>query len=925
MSTYKKLKQIKNITLLFILTIVLAFTTTILYLALQDKKGHIEQKIELQKINLELVFTKKINELESKYNKELEDFINNNDEIIDAFALKDRETLKRFVDKKFENYKKNEPNFEVICFGLPNQTAFYRAHAPHKFGDDIKNVQSVKEVTTTKKRMSGFIVSKLGIYYRVTFPVFKDSKYIGLIAFGMSLNYVNDFIQEELNTTSAIVVKTKDLKQSKWFNRLEEGTLGEYTVISSTADIVESAVESNLDISLKNSKFEHEKNIYNIINDIDIIGIKNKAIAKVILFQDITKETKIYKQYLYTFIVVLALLILVLLLVLILTFNKFLLTITSINKDMNRKNIELASLMVALDKNVITSEIDEDGNIVNVSEAFCKISGYSKDELIGKSYDIMKHTDMPEAIFENLWKTIRSDKTWKGEIKNLKKDGGYYWVKVIFSPKCTDKGANCGYTSINYDITDKKEVEDLTVNLELKIKERTIDLDLAKKEIEDTHKHTRDSIEYASLIQGALIPQKGAMLPYFKDHFVTWIPKDTVGGDIWLFEELRHNDECLLFFIDCTGHGVPGAFVTMIVKAVEREIVSILRSDLDMEISPAWIMGYFNRALKQLLRQETKDSLSNAGWDGGIIYYNKRTQILKFAGAETSLFFIDENGEFKIVKGDHYSVGYKKCSMDYKYHETIINVQEGMKFYCTTDGYLDQNGGDKDFPFGKKRFGNIIKENHFKPMIDQQNIFANEMKEYEGKIENNDRNDDMTLIAFEIDKQSDLKEDKVVEIVKYEGIMTQNVIAAAMDNIESKIINMGVMGNIAVVTIEYCQNIMNYSKNDNINSRQIVPAGQIEVQYVNDEYYDIIATNIISIDDKKIIEPKLIEIQSLDKVAIKKRYRELRKSGQNSHENGGGIGIYEIGKVSNSIEYEFRAINEDKYYFTMKSILIPSK
>ncbi|MEA3315997.1 MAG: SpoIIE family protein phosphatase, partial [Campylobacterota bacterium] len=77
-------------------------------------------------------------------------------------------------------------------------------------------------------------------------------------------------------------------------------------------------------------------------------------------------------------------------------------------------------------------------------------------------------------------------------------------------------------------------------------------------------------------------------------------------------------------------------------------------------------------------------------------------------------------------------------------------VEDGMKFYCTTDGYLDQNGGEKDFPFGKKRFGNIIKENHTKSMDNQKSIFIDEMNKYEVMIENNDRNDDMTLIAFEI-------------------------------------------------------------------------------------------------------------------------------------------------------------------------------
>jgi len=209
-------------------------------------------------------------------------------------------------------------------------------------------------------------------------------------------------------------------------------------------------------------------------------------------------------------------------------------------------------------------------------------------------------------------------------------------------------------------------------------------------------------------------------------------------------------------------------------------------------------------------------------------------------------------------------------------------------------------------------------------MAELQTIFMMEMMEYEDAIENNDRNDDMTVIAFEIGAKSDFIESTIEEIVKYEGIMTHNVIASCMDNIEIKIENMGMMGTVSTITIEYCQNMMNYSKGKREeDDDEIVPAGQIEVKNINNEYYEIIATNIVSIKDKEKLEPKLIEIKSLDKSGIKKRYRELRKSGQNTHEKGGGIGMYEIAKVSDSVEYIFNKINEDKYEFIMKSVVKP--
>jgi len=586
-----------------------------------------------------------------------------------------------------------------------------------------------------------------------------------------------------------------------------------------------------------------------------------------------------------------------------------------------KMHADLSSLMATLDKYVITSETDKHGIITNVSSAFCEISGYTKEELIGKSHKVVRHPDMDKAVYDDLWQTIKANKPWVGEIKNKKKNGEAYWVHVIISPKCGAHGENCGYTAIRYDITDKKEVESLKANLEIRVEERTRDLETAKKEVEAIHKHTRESIEYASLIQSALLPEKDSLNDFFKDKFVHWHPKDTVGGDIWLFDELRNEDECLLFCIDCTGHGVPGAFVTMIVKAIEREIISILKKDKEMDISPAWVMSYFNRTMKHLLKQETKDSKSNAGFDGGIIYYNKKTQVLKFAGAETPLFYVDKEGEFHTVKGNRYSVGYKKCDMDYQYKETIIDVEEGMKFYITTDGYLDQNGGEKGFPFGKKRFGKIIQENYKKPMEEIQEVFVQEMQTYANTTEDNEQNDDMTVIGFEVGERSTSPD----LILEYEGILTQNIISHNIDILEHSVTNMSMVGKLATLTIELTQNMMNYSKSHELNCRDIRPAGFIKIIQLFSGEFVVETKNVISIEDKAKIEQTLQHITSLDESGIKKQYRELRKSGKNTHEKGGGIGFYEIAKITPNLSYEFERINEEKFYFKFFATLTPKK
>jgi PAS domain S-box-containing protein len=286
------------------------------------------------------------------------------------------------------------------------------------------------------------------------------------------------------------------------------------------------------------------------------------------------------------------------------------------------------------------------------------------------------------------------------------------------------KGEDC-YLGMTVDITKQKDMEN---------------------EVRDIHKKTKDSIEYASLIQGALIPEKENFKDFFEDYFTIWQPKDIVGGDIYLFEKINE-DEALLMVIDCTGHGVPGAFVTMLVKAIERQIVAKIVNDRNFEVSPAWVLEYFNKNMKRLLKQEDQSSISNAGFDGGVLYFNKKENIIKYAGAETPLFYLEGDNELMMIKGDRHSIGYKKSDVNYRFKERLIPIDKGIRLYISTDGFIDQNGGQKGFPYGKKRFKGLIEENYEKTFITQKEIFQSEISKYQGK---GDRNDDITMIGVRI-------------------------------------------------------------------------------------------------------------------------------------------------------------------------------
>jgi diguanylate cyclase (GGDEF)-like protein/PAS domain S-box-containing protein len=133
--------------------------------------------------------------------------------------------------------------------------------------------------------------------------------------------------------------------------------------------------------------------------------------------------------------------------------------ITTIEKQ--RK--EMRDLINIVDEHIITSKTDLQGNITYVSEAFSQISGFAKDELIGQNHRIVRHPDMPNELFTDMWETIKAGKVWRGDIKNRTKDDGFYWVDVTISPVYDVLGYITGYLAIRQDITARKHVELLSI------------------------------------------------------------------------------------------------------------------------------------------------------------------------------------------------------------------------------------------------------------------------------------------------------------------------------------------------------------------------------------------------------------------------------------------------------------------------------
>lgn len=133
-----------------------------------------------------------------------------------------------------------------------------------------------------------------------------------------------------------------------------------------------------------------------------------------------------------------------------------------LSKKIKIKSKQLQGYLDIIDQYVITSQTDKHGIITYASDAFSKISGYKKEELIGKSHRLIRHPDMPSEVFDDMWQTISSGVMWHGEIKNRRLDGSYYWVDTTITPNI-EEGEIVGYTAIRHDISDKKMIEEMAI------------------------------------------------------------------------------------------------------------------------------------------------------------------------------------------------------------------------------------------------------------------------------------------------------------------------------------------------------------------------------------------------------------------------------------------------------------------------------
>lgn len=289
-----------------------------------------------------------------------------------------------------------------------------------------------------------------------------------------------------------------------------------------------------------------------------------------------------------------------------------------------------------------------------------------------------------------------------------------------------------------------QDLENYNKTLEFKVSERTRALNNTLRKVEDANQKIMESIRYAKMIQSSLLPNPETVKMYIPRSFFIWRPRDVVGGDIFYVDAVGKG--FVVAVIDCTGHGVPGAFMTMIASSALRQIVKD-----EACYDPAEILKRLNFIVKTTLQQDTDYAASDDGMDAGICSVSAPDgtggRMLIFAGARMPLYYVQDN-RLNTIRGDRHSIGYKasrKSDMDFNFTNHIIEVRRGMCFYMATDGFTDQLGGEKERRFGTQRFRKLIQENYHRRYDEQRVRFLLAFNEHRGK---NEVQDDMTVVGF---------------------------------------------------------------------------------------------------------------------------------------------------------------------------------
>jgi two-component system, sensor histidine kinase LadS len=280
--------------------------------------------------------------------------------------------------------------------------------------------------------------------------------------------------------------------------------------------------------------------------------------------------------------------------------------------------------------------------------------------------------------------------------------------------------------------------------LEIKVTERTKEINAQKHVIEEKNKEITDSINYAKRIQHAILPSDEELKEYFTESFVLYQPKDIVSGDFYWSISTTTNDKkkvSVISAIDCTGHGVPGAFMSI----MGYTILNQTKQQQGVNC-PADVLNFLNSQLSDVLKQRKTENTIRDGMDMSICAVDYSSNQIQFAGANNPIYLI-RNKELIEYKADKQPIGAYIDERVTPFTNHTIATQKGDCLYLFTDGYADQFGGPKGKKFKNQQFKELLIEVSALPMETQKQTLKNKINDWKGSLE---QVDDILVIGIRI-------------------------------------------------------------------------------------------------------------------------------------------------------------------------------
>jgi PAS domain S-box-containing protein len=352
-----------------------------------------------------------------------------------------------------------------------------------------------------------------------------------------------------------------------------------------------------------------------------------------------------------------------------------------------------------------------------ISENIKRVFGYRPDEYL-ENADFWRHRVHPtdlnavEAEQGKLFKTGRHTTEYRFQ----KSDGSYCWVSDEQSLVKDADGQPAEVVGSWSDVTARK---------------------IAEQEAQEAGQLILQSLRYASRIQSAILPAREELASVTADHFLIWEPRDIVGGDFFWFQPT--DDGYFIIVGDCTGHGVPGAFMTLIAWGMLDRSLTAAQGN-----KPSLVLAGLHRGVQSLLGQDRESGETDDGLEAGVCFINPSKREMIFAGARFSLWKSGAEDVIEI-KGDRNGLGYRRFPREAAFTDLRFSLDGGDAFYLTTDGLIDQIGGSEGRSFGKRRFRELLEHNRGAPMQEQSEFLRQKFNEFQGKEK---RRDDITVLGF---------------------------------------------------------------------------------------------------------------------------------------------------------------------------------